>query len=532
MSHQPSSVIRTHLSEVFLSSDRVYKLLRPVKTSFVDFTDRATRLEAAAQEFELNRRISPDVYLGLADIEEHGELADRMIVMRRLPADRQLDRLVDDPAFPDHLREVARLAAAFHASQPPLSGADAEVAGAEALQRNWTDNFEVLKPLVGAVIPAEEYRRAQELVDGYIAGRQVLFQERIDDGWVRDGHGDLRCEHVFCIEGAPRLIDCLAFRDDFRVADVLNDVAFLAMDLHRLAGPAAARSFVDYYDEFSNEHHPSSLAHHYVAYRASVRAKVAAIRFGQGEREAVDEIVMDHRLALQHLELGQPRLILVGGGAGVGKSTVAAGVADRLAASWLRADEVRKNMAGIPVDQHAFSDYQAGLYDPEFSEQVYRELLREAELLLTRGESVVLDATWSQAGRRELAHELGRRSASSVTELMCQAPASVARQRVAKRMASVYNPSDADVEVVDRINAEFAPWPAATIVDTNQPIADSVEAAYRGVLGGPENARHPDTMRVDEATLTDETIGFFLSRVSTTTFAAQISIERTEKEDR
>ena len=315
------------------------------------------------------------------------------------------------------------------------------------------------------------------------------------------------------------------------MADVLNDVAFLAMDLHRLAGPGAARWFVHHYDEFSNERHSSSLAHHYVAYRAHVRAKVAAIRFGQGEQDAVADIVMYHRLAMQHLELGQPRLVLVGGGAGVGKSTVAAGIADRLAASWLRADEVRKNLAGIPVDQHAFSDFQTGLYAPEFTDQVYRELLREAELLLSRGESVVLDATWSQAERRDWAHEVGRRTSSSVTELMCRAPASVARQRVAERMASVYNPSDADVEVVDRINAEFSPWPTAAIVDTSGPIADSVEVAYCRVLAGPQRARHSETMRVEESTLTDETIGFFLAKVSATGFA-RITSERTGKEDR
>lgn len=519
------AVIETHLSQVFLTPDRVYKLLRPVRTDFVDFSDRSTRLDAAVKEYELNRRLSPDVYLGLADVVEQGELVDRFIVMERLPSDRQLDHLVESPEFANHLREVARLVATFHAGQPPIAGTSAAPAEVEALRRNWADNFAALEPLAGSLLPTEEFKRVGSLVWRFIDGRSALFQERIDQGWVRDGHGDLRCEHVFCLDDGPRLIDCLAFRDDFRVADVIADVAFLAMDLHRLAGPEAAMSFVAHYDEFCNEHHPASLAHHYVAYRAYVRAKVAAIRFAQGDRSAADEVVLYHRLALQHLEVGQTRLMLVGGGAGVGKSTVAQGLADRMAATWLRADEIRKSMAGIDPGRPAADDYERGLYDPEFSDQVYRELLRQAELLLSRGHSVVLDASWSTVGRREWAAGVGGRTSSVVTELLCRAPSDVARQRIVDRMATVYNPSDATPEIADRLAQDFDPWPNADLVDTNQPIARSLDSAYCHVM---DRARTQvsDVMRVDEAMLRDlpsgepiQTIGLFLSRAGSGAFA-------------
>lgn len=521
MPDERPSAIQTHLSEVFLSATRAYKILRPVSTTFVDFTDRSVRLREAAREYELNHRISPDVYLGVSDIMEHDELAERMIVMRRLPDDRRLDNLVDSPEFPNLLRDVARLVASFHAGQPPVTGDDAGVAGAEALRRNWDDNFEVLQPMAGRVIPVEEFDRARTLVDRYLDGRAALFEQRMADGWIRDGHGDLRCEHVFCVPGGPRLIDCLAFRDDFRVADVLNDVAFLAMDLHRVAGPGAARLLVEHYDEFSNETHPSSLAHHYVAYRAAVRAKVGAIRFGQGDRAAVPEILEYHRLALQHLEVGKTRLVMVGGGAGVGKTTVALGLADRLAATCLRSDEIRKNLAGLSADQHAFNDFQQGIYDPEFSERVYDEMLREAELLLARGESVVLDASWALDHRRRAAWELGDRSSSAITELHCQAPRDVARQRIVDRMASVYNPSDASPEVADLLAATFEPWPTADAVDTSSSIARSIEAAYRLVMAESQQHQPADAVRVDDRTMTTETISFFLSRV-TTSFDASV----------
>ncbi|MGH1491993.1 MAG: hypothetical protein ACRBK7_21835 [Acidimicrobiales bacterium] len=127
------SVIQTHLSQVFLTGDRVYKLLKPVKTTFVDFSERSARLAAATREFELNRRISPDVYLGTADVDEGNSITDRFIVMRRLPADRQLDRLIGHPALDDHIRGVARLIATVHAAKPPERGSLADGARRDAL---------------------------------------------------------------------------------------------------------------------------------------------------------------------------------------------------------------------------------------------------------------------------------------------------------------------------------------------------------------------------------------------------------------
>lgn len=514
-----TEVIETHLSRIFLTPDRVYKLLKPVTTSFIDLAGTDDRLAAAAREYELNLRLSPDVYLGTAEVEEGGDLVDRMVVMRRLPADRQLDRLVDDPAFGEHIRAAARFVGAIHASQPPERGERAAGSSRSALAANWEDTFAVLGPLAGTVVPVGQYRLARQLVDRYLAGRGRLFEERIEQGWIRDGHGDLRAEHVFCLEDGPRTIDCLAFRDDLRIGDVLLDIAFLAMDLHRLAGPVAALSLVRHYDEFTGERHPSSLAHHYVAYRAGVRAKVAAIRHGQGVAEAAEEVASYHRLALQHLLVGQARLVLVGGGAGVGKSTVASGLADALGAVLLRADEVRKNLAGLPTDAHAFADPDEGIYRPEFSDQVYREVLREAELLLERGESVVLDATWSADHRRAWARELAEQTSSVLTEIECKVPLALARERIARRLASLDQPSDATPNIADHIAAGFERWDEAHELDTARDVAHSVEAACKTVIEEPEpdeETRQATTIeaRLADLVLSNEAIEYFLSRIS------------------
>lgn len=508
--------VETVLSQVFLTDDRAYKVLKPIKTSFVDLTDRTSRLDAVNREFALNHRICPDVYLGVSDIVEHDEVADRMIVMKRLPNERQLDRLVDHADFGDQIRETARAIATFHAGQPPVLGPAARPASVDALRRNWTDNFETLEPLAGPLIDEADYRLVETLATQYMAGRETLFSERIEQGLVRDGHGDLRCEHVFCLDDKPRLIDCLAFRDDFRISDVLNDVAFLAMDLHRLAGPQYAKWLIDSYDEFFNEHHPSSLAHHYVAYRAHVRAKVASIRLVQGDRDSVTEVLQYHNLALEHLRVAQPKLILVGGGPGVGKSTVASALSERLGVAWLRSDEIRKNLAGMGQNEHAFAEPDAGIYSPGFSLAVYQEMMNQADLLLRRGESVIMDASWSDEEHRAAARRLGTATASPVIELRCVAADGVARERIARRMASIYNPSDAEPELVAHVAERFDRWPTAIEVRTDGPIGRSVDAAMAGVAGVRQRPGADSTtvVHIDTAGVTIEAIGFFLSRTA------------------
>ena len=315
------AVAETHFSWVFFTGDRADKLLKPVELPFIDHREPANRLESIRRELELNREISPDVYLGTADVVEGGELTDRMLVMRRLPAKRRLSALVGQPGFDTHLRAVAKAVASLHARRDPIH--DAEAAGHEALVRNWRENFDAIRPHVGAVIEADDFERVETMAERYLAGREPLLESRLAGGFVRDVHGDLTADDIFCLDDGPRMIDCLAFNDRWRVVDVLSDIGFLVMDVHRLAGWKAAEQLMRWYQEFSNEHHPASLAHHYVAYRAHVRAKVACFRYEQGDARSASLARRYHDLACNHLERARLRMIIVGGGPGVGKSTLA-----------------------------------------------------------------------------------------------------------------------------------------------------------------------------------------------------------------
>jgi aminoglycoside phosphotransferase family enzyme/predicted kinase len=475
------AVAETHMSWVFFTDDRAYKLLRPLEMPFIDHRGTEQRLESIRREFELNRKISPDVYLGTADVIEEGEIADRMLVMRRLPADRRLSACVNHPDFGAHLRSVAKTVASLHAGRAPIT--EAPMADHAALVENWRDNFEGIRPHVGTVIDADDFERVERLAERYLDRREALFSSRLAGGFVRDVHGDLTAEDIFCLDDGPRIIDCLAFNDRWRIVDVLSDIGFLIMDVHRLAGWKAAERLMRWYQEFSNENHPASLAHHYVAYRAHVRAKIACFRFAQGDERGASLARRYHDLACNHLERARLRVIIVGGGPGVGKSTLAQNLGAHFGFPVLATDDIRKDVARASHDEHAFADPGAGIYDDETKAATYTELAREAELILTAGTGVVLDATWARDEHRQAIRRLAERTGVELVEIECVLDSAIAKERIARRLANPDNPSDATPDLVDYLAAQREPWPEAIAIDTGATVGRIRSSALSAIEG-------------------------------------------------
>ena len=474
-------VRETHLSWVFLAGDRAYKLLKPVTLPFIDLARPDARARAVQRELDLNRRIAPDVYLGLADVREGEDVVDRMLVMRRMPSGRALSNLVDDPDFDDHLRSVARAVAHFHESLDPVLAAP--MATPEAVLRNWEDNLATLRGPAGSILRDDEVDRAGQLARRYLAGRGPLLERRIADGMVRDGHGDLLADDIFCLADGPRILDCLAFSDEYRIGDVLLDVAFLVMDVERLAGWSRARDLLHWYCELTAEHHPATLAHHYVAYRAHVRAKVACLRHAQGHEASATLARWYHRAALDHLERARVRLVLVGGGPGTGKSVLAEGLAGHYGGSVLSTDEIRKDLSGIPHHEHAFAAAGQGIYDRATTDAAYAELVRQAGVLAAAGETVVLDGTWTREEHRRAARQMAADHHADVAEVECTLDPETARERIGRRLANPWTTSDATPDLVDHLARARERWPEAAALDTSavpgEVLARAVDAVER-----------------------------------------------------
>jgi aminoglycoside phosphotransferase family enzyme/predicted kinase len=484
----PAAVAETHISWVFFSATRAYKLLKPIRTEFLDYSTMELRARACHREVGLNARLSPDVYLGVTPILERGEVVDHMIVMRRLPAERRLSALAGTGEFAARVREVARTVAAFHASLPPDPAA-AGVAGVDRLTRLWTvENLDQMatarpdgSPLHDPGALGEIRRRAVD----YLVGRRALFEQRVARGLAIDGHGDLLAGDIFCLEDGPRILDCLAFDDDLRRGDVLADVAFLAMDLEGLpGGEAASATLVATYDELTAERHPSSLLHFYIAQRALVRAKVRGIRSLQGDDEQCRLAQREARTSLQqslrHLRGATVRLVLVGGAPGTGKTTLSDGLGDALGATVLSSDEVRKDLAGIAHHDHRGAALDEGMYSADATARTYEELVRRATELLELGESVVLDASWPTDARRAAARRAAAATRSELHELRCVLDPDAAAARVLRRGAtgrSRTDASDATPEIARALAARIEPWPEAVELDTGGPAPHAVGAA-------------------------------------------------------
>nr|WP_202510114.1 bifunctional aminoglycoside phosphotransferase/ATP-binding protein [Streptomyces sp. SID5643] len=474
-----AEVCETHTSVVFFVGDHAYKLKKPVDLKFLDYTALASRRAACEREVTLNRRFAPDVYLGLGEIRSPDAAApEPLVVMRRMPADRRLSRLVrDGAAVDDILRALARQVATWHAEAP--RGRDVDEQGTrDALSSRWEASFEQVRALAADGFVPDGVAEVELLVRRYLAGRERLFASRVEQGRVVDGHGDLLAEDVFSLDDGPRVLDCLEFDDHLRYVDGLDDAAFLAMDLEQLGAPEAAAYFLAQYSEYSGDPAPPSLWHHYVAYRAFVRAKVSLIQARQG---APDAAAASRRLVsttLRHLRTSAVGLTLVGGLPGSGKSTLAGALADRLGVTLLSSDRVRKELAGIPAEQPAAAAYGEGLYSPEWTARTYATLLDRASALLSAGESVVLDATWSDAGQRQAALHVAERTSADLVALRCHVPGDVTAARLTTRASGI---SDADLDIAAAMAAGEPSWPEAVAVDTSGPLESAVARALTAV---------------------------------------------------
>jgi hypothetical protein len=429
------------------------------------------------------------VYLGVADVlDPDGAPCDHLVVMRRMPADRRLSCLARSSRDLDReVRQIAHQVASLHGRSPRTEAADA-AATADATRARWKANTAGLREFAPGVFDLGAVERVQRLAERYLDGRGPLFESRIADGRAVDGHGDLLADDIFCLDDGPRILDCIEFDDGLRLGDGLADAAFLAMDLEHLSRVDLARRFLDEYQEATADVWPSSLEHHHIAYRAQVRAKVAAIRASQGDEASSADARRHLDQALTHLEAGRVQLVLIGGLPGTGKSTLAGGLERELGACVVRSDELRKAFGPSPSWTQDEADFCRGLYAAEVTDATYERMRQQAKVALSQGESVVLDASWSDPHQRHLARVLADSVHVDVVEIRCDLPEEIAVERLRSRVSAGHDASDATPAIAALMAARATLWPEAHIVDTT----DAPGALARAVsLLGCSSTREP-----------------------------------------
>ncbi len=466
-------LIETHISWVFLADAEVFKVKRPVELGFLDFTTVEARRQACEAELHLNRRLAPDVYLGVVPvtigengvhtIDGDGRIVDWAVRMRRLSDETRGDALLLSGALgPSRIDDLADRVAAFHAAARCDAGTSqhGEVA---TIRNNVRENFAQTRDSIAEYLNAAQAREIETWQLGVLRD-EARFEARIDAGRVRDGHGDLRLEHVYFEgDGSIAIIDCIEFNDRFRFGDVCADIAFLSMDLGWHGRVDLAERLLARYARATHDYGLYSVVDFYESYRAFVRGKISSFLAADAEasgptrerarREARRYFLL--ALAYERPPLMPPRVVAVGGMIASGKSRTAAFVGELLAAPVLSSDRMRKHRMGSAPSESLRSEPWSGAYSPSATEAVYGEIWSAAETVVASGRAVVIDASFRSAAARAAARELAKRHEVPFTMVECVAPRDLLLERLTKREARGAHESDARTDLLDEFEARF-----------------------------------------------------------------------------
>ncbi len=500
---QQTSVIETHVSWVFLTEREAFKIKKPVQLGFLDFSTIERRKAACDAELRLNRRLALDVYRGVEAVREHdgvvtvggaeGRIIDWAVRMRRLDESTRADVLAARGQLGKReIDALARRIAEFHRSaraRPDL--------GAGHVAAEVEENFGQTRATIGRYLRPEEIGELVTWQRAFMAQNGTLFDERARDGYVRDGHGDLRLEHVYFDEDGIRVIDCIEFDERYRMGDVASDVAFLSMDLAFAGRTDLAERFLATYASETGDYGLYDVVDFYESYRAFVRGKVSAMLASDATAPADIRAQAEHlgrryfvlALSAGHRPLLEPSVTAVGGLIGTGKSTLADALADDLGAAVVCADRTRKQMLGVPALQRIDPGTFEGAYHPAFTGRVYQEVLQRAEHVLASRRPVVIDASFRSRSMRDDVRLLSARHGAPFCFVECRAADSVVRERLRGREKGS-EVSDARVSLLDDFAARFEPvCELATdehvIIDTTGPLDDTVRQVEKRIPSWP-----------------------------------------------
>lgn len=513
-------LIQTHTSWVFLTGTHAYKVKKPVNFGFLDYTALSARRFFCNEEFRLNQILSPDIYVEVLPITEvsgrlrlggRGRVVDYCLKMKELPQEWIMtEQLKHDGVTFEHIDQIARSIADFHA-RAERGREVAQYGSSETIRLNWDENFAQTLEFRGKTITHRAFDETKRAVERFIADNRVRFQRRRTGGFVRRCHGDLHSRNIFIlgkgwssespesgaqspesVDSGVRIFDCIEFNPRFSCSDVASEIAFMAMDLDYWGRKDLANFFVERYLVHTGDNGLLRLLNFYKCYRAYVRGKVTSFSLNDPGISAADKAKarqtakkyseLSHRYALGLS--ARPKLVVMMGLPGVGKTYVARELAERVDAFHLLSDSIRKQLLGIPVGERRSDGYGKGIYKGNIGRKTYDEMVRRAKVFLAAGFSVILDATFLREDSRQRARDAATKVGVPVLFVFADCPERVVRSRL-RRRATEYSFSDATLDVYQAMKSRFKPPRASreiVRIDTSQPLKRSLAKIERALL--------------------------------------------------
>ena len=445
-----AQLLETHISWVLLAGEYAWKIKKPVDFGFLDFSSLEKRRFYCEEELRLNSRLAPNIYLEVVPVSGtldaprlggEGEPLDYAVKMRRFEQPGLLSNRLTQLG-PELMDELAGLVADFH-QQIQVCGEDCEFGSPGSVLAPMLDNFSTIRDLgqppevIGQLEQIEAWTRTRA------EALNPVLQARKGSGFIRECHGDMHLGNITLIDERPVIFDGIEFSPELRWIDTMNEVAFLLMDLREKQLPQLAWHFLNRYLQATGDYSGLALNSFYQAYRAMVRAKVAALGGNQQS-----EFAAYLQQAQACTTSPAPRLIITHGLSGSGKSYTASMVADQSGAVHLRSDIERKRLAGLAALSRTDSALDSGIYARDKTAKTYQHLLQLAQQLLQDGYSVIVDATFLLSEQRRVFQELADRLSIPFAILDMQTPETLLRQRIRQRQQQAGDPSEADEKVL------------------------------------------------------------------------------------
>lgn len=472
----PVQRYETHISVVLVTSQLAWKFKKPLQLPYVDYSTLEKRRHYCDEEIRLNRRLAPALYRGVVAVagsahaprfvvlsvpeSEAGEILDYAVEMRSFTQEslwsaRAAGNLLsarESAALAEHL-------ARYHA-QASIAPKDSDWGSPNAVIRAADASFAELRILLADIASAES-APSQQLAQliAWEARQQpqlaVALEQRRAAGMIRECHGDLHCGNLLTLDGAVQAFDCIEFSDSLRWIDVMNDIAFVTMDLGCRGYAGLAADFLSRYLEASGDHEGVRVLRHYVVQRALIRAKVLLTRAAQADGPAATDAIRLRNEGLAYLAHGQrlafpaPRVLCITHGlAGSGKSTFARLVVQVLDAVQLRSDVERKRLHGVPVLDRPDETGAAMLYASDATAATYAHLATVAATIVRAGWSVIVDAAFLSREQRKRFRELAQGLNVAFVIFDFIAEIDILRERLRLRQAEGQDASDAGAEVL------------------------------------------------------------------------------------
>ena len=443
-------LLETHISWVLLAGEYAWKIKKPVDFGFLDFSSLDKRRFYCEEELRLNSRLAPDIYLEVVPVSGtldaprlggEGEPLDYAVKMRRFDQSGLLSNRLAQLG-PELMDELAGLVADFH-QQIQVCGEDCEFGLPDAVLAPMLDNFSTIRDLGQLPEVIDQLQQIEAWTRNRAEVLNPVLQARKGNGFIRECHGDMHLGNITLIDERPVIFDGIEFNPELRWIDTMNEVAFLLMDLREKQLPQLAWHFLNRYLQQTGDYSGLALSSFYQAYRAMVRAKVAALGGNQKS-----EFAAYLRQAQACTTSPAPRLTITHGLSGSGKSYTAARAADQSGAVHLRSDIERKRLAGLAALSRTESAPDSGIYARDKTAQTYQHLLQVAQQVLQDGYSVIVDATFLLSEQRRVFRELADQMSIPFVILDMQAPESLLRQRIHQRQQQARDPSEADEKVL------------------------------------------------------------------------------------